>query len=290
MKIVKLFLANKTVRCEDIGKSYTTISPYYENLFLKTMHRYNDEMLLKLLECADLTNSSEILDLGAGTGYNSIFLQMKLKAGKYTLVDISKGMLGIAKKQIIQKSNLIESDMLSYLKGCEEHSFDVIVCCWALKYQPPLEMIKQFQRVIKKDGYIAILLNTSRTLPEIRRIYPKLLEKNVDKIDQLMLPLPNPKNKKVLNRWFKKYKFNEVMSSEGEHEFYFPNAEQLTEFVTSTGALAGFDVMIKLREKEIKTQLVKLFEENKTYKVTHKFVYGIYKQGSLIPYKQDKLS
>lgn len=165
MKIVKLFLANKTVRCEDIGKSYTTISPYYENLFLKTMHRYNDEMLLKLLDCANLTNSSEILDLGAGTGYNSIFLQMKLKAGKYTLVDISKGMLGIAKKQIIQKSNLIESDMLSYLKGCEEHSFDVIVCCWALKYQPPLEMIKQFQRVIKKDGYIAILLNTSRTLP-----------------------------------------------------------------------------------------------------------------------------
>lgn len=58
--------------------------------------------------------------------------------------------------------------------------------------------------VIKNGGYLYILVNDQQTLPQIRKIYPKLLIEYVDSINKLMFDLPMPNNAQQLERWAKK--------------------------------------------------------------------------------------
>ena len=125
---------------------------------------------------------------------------------------------------------------------------------------------------------MAVIVNTKDTLPQMTRIYPKLLANHVSKVTKLMLTLPNPKNLKALDNWFLRKPFTKVMSQEGHQDFQFATSRELAEFVVSTGALAGFDVMLDLRDRKVFADLVRLLMEHGYTGTTHRFVYGIYQK------------
>lgn len=279
-KVIRLFLGQKIVAGEDIGKSYSLVSPDYARTFLSAMHRYNDEMIAELSRNLAPSKSLQVLDLAAGTGYNSRVLKNLFPASELTLVDISTGMLNEAQKNLAGMASFVASDMLRYLKSCADHTFDVVVCAWAIKYRNPLQIIRHCHRVLKPGGYFAVIVNTKDTLPQVARIYPRLLAKHADKITKLMLPLPNPRNLTAFNNWFLKNSFSEIMSKEGFHDFGFTTSRELAEFVISTGALAGFDVMLDLKNPGVFADMVRLFEEHHFTRATHRYVYGIYKKRS----------
>lgn len=308
-KVAKLFLQNKLVSSMDIGISYDVVSKNYDNCFLNTMHQYNDEMLRHLCRQIQNQENSRVLDLAAGTGYNSIYLLKYLQDSEsqlfrrpsteedhqseiemmayeskspsnysFTLVDLSNGMLQKANEKLGDRVQYIKSDMLSYLTKCKENQFDTIICSWAIKYQEPAKIIAQCQRVLKPGGYIAVIVNTKKTLPQVREIYPSLLEKFASKIDKLMLELPNPKSLSDFDSWYLNKDFKKIISREGSHDFKFDSSEKLTEFVTTTGALAGFDRMLDLRNEEIQKEMASLFKQKDLKTATHHFVYGIYQK------------
>ena len=265
----------KRVKNIDIANSYDTISEGYEAYFLKTMHRYNDRVLTLLL---NQSLGNKVLDLACGTGYNTRYLQRNGVEAEFTLVDLSERMLAQAKDKAINQRQLtfIHQDMISYLQSCPDDYYDTIICTWAIKYQPPLQVIKECARVLKKGGRMAVLVNTADTLPEMRVLYPRLLLRNIFKIRQIMIDLPNPKNRQMFQHWFMSCGFDVITVKKARHRFYFTNATKLVEFLTSTGALAGYDRMIDLRSERIKQQMITYFNRKQINSTEHRFIYGIF--------------
>lgn len=265
----------KKVKNIDIASSYDRISKGYETYFLKTMHRYNDRVLSLLL---NQSVGKKVLDLACGTGYNTRFLQTNGVEAEFTLVDLSEGMLAQAKDKATNQRQLtfVHQDMLSYLQGCPDETYDTIICTWAIKYQPPLQVIRECARVLKKGGRMAALVNTADTLPEMRALYPRLLIRNVFQIRQIMIDLPNPKSRQMFHQWFMRCGFDVVIVKKARHRFRFANATKLVEFLTSTGALAGYDRMIDLRSDRIKQQMITYFNRKQINSTEHRFIYGIF--------------
>jgi len=168
VKMIKLFLAKKYTDLKDIANSYTRVSENYNKVFLGEMHKYNKEMLDKLLiKYIDnnFNTAPNILDLACGTGFNSKFVNSKFSDLNFTLVDISEGMLKEAKDNCKLQGEFINSDMLSFLKKCKDNTFDIVICGWAIKYQNPHEIIEEVSRVLKKDGY-SMTLDKAKSLKE----------------------------------------------------------------------------------------------------------------------------
>ena len=92
-----------------------------------------------------------------------------------------------------------------------------------------------------------------------------------------MKELPNPVHHKTFTRWFEKESFSKIEVKSGSHIFTFDNTKSLVSFVTSTGALAGFDAMVNMEDEEVKSSMIKLFNDKGIKTITHKYVWEIFK-------------
>lgn len=278
-KVMNLYLRRKLVSNDDIAESYDKISSKYNELFMAEMHLYND-LLLSKIDSFLFEKKLDILDLAAGTGYNSLRLNEISCNNNYVLVDLSKGMLNQAKLNTSElNAEYHNMDMLDYLSNANDNTFDIIICNWALKYQDIDKTLRECNRVLRDNGMIICLINSKKTLPEIRGVYLKLLEKNIKKINKLMMVLPNPRNQKEFNRSFNKNGFNTLFCESYQKKFSFTCATKKVDFITNTGALAGFDVMLDLHDKSIVNQMVALIEKENNNDITHIFYGGIFKKG-----------
>ena len=269
VKVCYLYIKGRKVTSIDIGNSYQKVSQDYHHYYLSTMHQYNERLLDHLVSHV---SKGKILDLAGGTGFNASYIMNK---GKYDidLVDISQDMLNQCRDPLIHK---ICENMLIYLKTCEEERYDALICTWALMYENPQKVLKECYRVLKKKGYLYILVNDRQTLPQVRKVYPLLLIEYVKHIQKLMMELPTPRHQKQLHQWNKNAGFKTLLCQEKKQDFLFDYWEDAATFVTSTGALAGYDVMIDLRDKDIFESFVKRLEltSNKPC-ITHHFIEGI---------------
>lgn len=273
IKVTLLFITRQIVSKEDIGNSYNLISKSYQQEYLTTMHIYNEQLLEHLLTNL---NQGKILDLAGGTGFNSEYIAAY---GNYDidLVDISKEML----EQCYLNINKNESGMLNFLNKQPAKKYDAIICTWALMYECPQKIIKECYQILKPRSYLYILVNDKQTLPQIRKSYPKLLIKEVSKINKLMLDLPTPKNQQQLDRWAKRAGFDRYSLETLRQDFIFDSWDKAAKFAISTGALAGYDIMIDLHDQDIFINLVGELEKISQYPcITHHFIKGIfYKDG-----------
>ena len=269
--VLKYFLTGNTVKASDIANSYNAVSSGYDNEFVKVMHRYNVSMLSML----NVPPEARILDLACGTGFNSEWLLHNHPDAVIDGTDISEGMLQQADRKLGGRVRLSQASMLDFLGQCKAETYDVVVCSWAIKYQTPLEVLQECCRVLKKGGQIGVIVNSKATLPEIRKIYKYLLINNSAKTKKLMMELPNPRNKEQLYRWFRASGFTDIKTSGGFHKFRFESSRDAAEWVTSTGALAGFDVMLDLREAGMKEQISQLLDSFDITSITHDFVIGV---------------
>lgn len=277
-KISKLFLTKKYTNLNDIAQSYTKVSNNYDNSFLRKMHKYNESMLDELLlKFNEKDKGIKVLDLACGTGFNSNYISSKINCSSFTLVDISDGMLKQAESKLDLNAEFIKSDMLSFLEGCQDNSYDIVICAWAIKYQNPHKIIKEVSRVLNNNGAFAVIVNLKNTLPEIRSIYPQIIKTHSNMVNKLMLELPNPINEDTFSKWFIKENFKVDKLDSGQHIFSFDNSEKLVSWVTSTGALAGFDSMIDMSDINVLNTMVNLVEKKKIKTITHKYVWGVFR-------------
>lgn len=272
IKLAGLLLSGRVVREEDIEKSYTAVSGSYERMYLSVMHRYNDILLKK--ENPSATEHMRILDLAGGTGYNCRVLKKIYPRARYDLVDASAGMLKKAGAGV----HRYKKDMLAYLRQCDT-KYDIIVCSWAIIYSAPKKVVKECCRHLKPGGLLKVIVNKRDTLPQIRRLFPRLLSEHVRDIKKVMLKLPTPRSLRAFDAWFGEG-FTCLLKAQGRHKFCFASSEEAIRFVTSTGALAGYDRMLDLRSGHMRKRMAQLLEEPV---ITHSFAYGIYQK----KYKED---
>lgn len=272
-KVSYLFFTSKKVTAEDVADAYNEVSQTYQSFYLDTMHTYNDQMLRHLVEHVP---NGRVLDLAGGTGYNTTFLMKNNPLYKIDLVDIAQEMLDVCGTQGIHK---ICAGMCAYMKTQKDACYDAIVCSWALMYENPKLVLRECHRLLKVGGFVYILVNNKQTLPQVRRIYPKLLQLYISDIEKLMMDLPTPKNTKMLKHWGKKQHLMCHYEEDCYQDFTFSTWQEAATFVTSTGALAGYDKMIDLKRKDIFDSFIELLStQGDKPCITHHFVKMIFQK------------
>jgi ubiquinone/menaquinone biosynthesis C-methylase UbiE len=126
----------------------------------------------KIIELAHLSRTDKIIDVGCGEGY---MLSLLPPAKKVVGFDISKIALNKAQKLLFQKKDV----QLIYGDARElpfaDNSFDKILCSEMLEHVPePQVVIKEFQRILNKDGIVVISVPNEKQIRKIMRILHKL--------------------------------------------------------------------------------------------------------------------
>jgi ubiquinone biosynthesis O-methyltransferase len=129
---------------------------------------FHKERLKNSLELLNPQKTETILDAGCGTG--ELTKKISKKCNKIIGVDISKTALKIARKKS-PKNCFFKHMNLEKLKFPKNH-FDKIVCVETLEHVlHPEKVIKEFKRVLKKEGQLVLCIPTidTNTLVKIKK-------------------------------------------------------------------------------------------------------------------------
>lgn len=149
--------------------------------------RLTSPLAEKLLSLAQIKPKEKIIDVGTGTGVVALRVAKMIDlSGKVYGIDLSDGMLAIAKKkaanlELDQKTVFIRMDAeeLTF----EDKSFDVVVSLFALLHFPdPLVALKEIYRVMRPGGRLILAIGSGvpifsftglkhivKTLPDLAR-------------------------------------------------------------------------------------------------------------------------
>ena len=150
----------KTQR-ESISKSESAVRQEYNRLALiydRRWQNYISKSLSFLLDFADFSTDTSILDVACGTGELAKLLLEKNPQQQITGVDISESMLKIACKKLEAYSNvsLLRASVTSL--PFDNGSFDLIICANAFHYfASPQLALAEMKRVLKPQGELIIL-------------------------------------------------------------------------------------------------------------------------------------
>ena len=113
----------------------------------------------------------KVLDVATGTGeilFRSILKRPDIQAHG---LDLSEGMLGVAKEKQ-QKKSLFFKNKINFKLGnalqlpYENNFFDVVTICWSIRSLRPMQgALRECLRVLKPNGYLFIL---EHGLPELK--------------------------------------------------------------------------------------------------------------------------
>lgn len=274
-RFTQLFISGKFVGPIDISQSYGSLSKTYNQLFLDRMGKHS----LSLVQRFGSYRAPKILDLGCGTGFCFKYFKKEYPQCQITGIDLSPRMINIAKKLVpkedLGKVKFVHGDILEETERLPSNSYDIVTCLWTLGYRRPKKLLNQIYRVLKRNGTIGIICNSKNTLPRVRRLFWKVLFRYPYKARKIMFELPLPENKKHLSNLLSSAGFKEIKAWQDREQFSFRNGHRATYWIFNTGALAGYDQVLDVRNDP---ELFKYFADNwkgnsqGNIIITHKFV------------------
>jgi len=131
-----------------------------ENFFQKVWHYFRFKNLGKLIE----PSRGKILDIGCADGTATKFILEQSKADLIIGVDVLQSSVDYAKKRF--KSSKLKFLMADAEKlPFEKNQFEAVFCLDSIEhFFEPEKVIKEMRRVLKKDGYLVILVHTKSLL------------------------------------------------------------------------------------------------------------------------------
>ena len=125
--------------------------------YVKYRPTYPPEVIDHLEEQCKLTPESAIADIGAGTG---IFTKLLLDKGyRVYAVEPNDPMRGEADRQLNHFVQYHSMTGTADHTGLTANSIDLIVCAQAFHWFNTPEAKAEFQRILKADGYVALIWN-----------------------------------------------------------------------------------------------------------------------------------
>lgn len=113
----------------------------------------------RLVALANVRAGNRVLDIATGSGEPALTAARAVgQSGKVVAVDMSPGMLAIARERIdaagLTNVDLVESDAESL--RLDPHSFDAVLCRWGLMFMPDLDGVARgMHRALKPGGHFA---------------------------------------------------------------------------------------------------------------------------------------
>jgi len=143
---------------EQARESYNAMSHWYD-LFTNSEKQFTDIGIQML----DPQPNESILEIGCGTGHALVEFAIKIESGKIVAIDISEGMIKVARKRIrsqVQKRSmgLCQGDGL-FIPFPDEQ-FDVIFLSFTLELFDTPEIpsvLKECRRVLKTKGRVGVV-------------------------------------------------------------------------------------------------------------------------------------
>ncbi|MFW9966652.1 MAG: class I SAM-dependent methyltransferase [Candidatus Thorarchaeota archaeon] len=192
----------------DKSIDYDSVSKIYDQL-----RSGEPEMIFHLLEEYLPESGSKVLDVGCGTGNNTLLLQKATEAQVFGL-DSSFGMLLEA-----QEKGQHISFIHAYADSIpvKSHSFDMVFMTEVVHHLPSMDnAMLEMSRVLKTGGLLCIVTQSHRQIEEriTSRFFPATVDidkkryPDIAEIEQCM------KQKSFAKTWSRSYKFAPVILSE----------------------------------------------------------------------------
>lgn len=149
---------------KQVERMFDTISDNYDGLNRVISLGSDVKWRKKVIKMVAETNPKTILDIATGTGDLAIQFAEKTSAEKIVGLDLSEGMLSVARKKVMgkpiaQKIEFVQAD--SEALPFETGFFDAITVSFGIRNFENLEKgLSEIFRVLKKDG-IFVILETS---------------------------------------------------------------------------------------------------------------------------------
>jgi demethylmenaquinone methyltransferase/2-methoxy-6-polyprenyl-1,4-benzoquinol methylase len=127
------------------SKIYDRVNPFF----------YSDEMRKKVVDMAEISESSFILEVGCGTGFTTEEIVMRVGEEKVVAVDLTPEQMFRAVKKF-RRSCFIRGDAENL--PFKDNVFDAAISAGSIEYWPdPQKGIEEMARVTKKGGRVVIL-------------------------------------------------------------------------------------------------------------------------------------
>ncbi len=166
---------NKTLgKKEQVTKMFDAVSTKYDFLNRVLTFGLDISWRKKVVKIVADKNALTILDIATGTGDLAIMLAT-IKNAKIIGLDISKGMLAVAKEKVAKKqlNNQIElvlgdSEKLDF----KDHSFDAITVGFGVRNFEDLNKgLQEIYRVLKPNGVFVVLETSQPTKFPMKQLF-----------------------------------------------------------------------------------------------------------------------
>jgi SAM-dependent methyltransferase len=211
----------------------------------------------RLVELGGARAGQRVLDIATGSGEPALTAARAVgQSGHVVAVDMSAGMLAIAKERIdsagLKNVELVESDAESLV--LDAHSFDAVLCRWGLMFMPDLDgLLQRLHRALIPGGRIATAVwSSADKVPlcglardAIRRITGVVPPPNAP--DPLKLA-----DTSILDRALVGAGFRDVSIERLTVTFEFASADAFADF---RSAIGGARATLATRPVEVRRQL-----------------------------------
>ncbi len=273
-RIFQLYLTQTEKTLDLVIKGYNSSSKYYDEAWTKHSRHLDDDMLKRL----DPPKNSNCVDLSCGTGYVTGKLA-KITNGNVIGVDLSKGMLEVAKKNYGSKCKFIQSDVLEFLKSQPDNSFDIITYAWALSYSQPNHVIPEIKRILKPKGKIGIIDNIRLSVFEMFFAGIYTVAEDPVMLRHLFQIHPMP-NKFSLNMRLRMNGLKVLDTWNGEKIRYGATGKDVIKILIETGTASGYQYLVYNKYynqvlERFPVNVEKLFMTKKGIPIIHRYIASI---------------
>ena len=208
-----LNLINNMAEIKNITKKeYSLYAKEYDRLLQPPKYQKHRKKELELIfSNLDLHSTDIVLDDGAGTGDAAIVASKFAK--KVIAIDLSEGMLKVAKKKAKNRKNIQFIQMDAENLKFKNEYFDKIISIVALHYCPNFKKaLSEIFRVLKTKGIFCVIMVTIPREYQYKMIFkriPKWPTLEHVKVSRFYLPTPKLKNA-FIKTGFKIEKFVKV--------------------------------------------------------------------------------
>jgi SAM-dependent methyltransferase len=119
---------------------------------------YAPEAIQAVFDVSGLTSDAIVADIGAGTGL--VTREFVGRVVKIYAVEPNQSMREIMERLLNHHPSFFGVDGRAEATGLPDHSIDLIVVGQALHWFEPQAALKEFRRILKPEGWLAIMFHT----------------------------------------------------------------------------------------------------------------------------------